>query len=126
MDHVWRFEQYAEKLVKEIKSLKRNLKLIYISHSYPGYYFALDVIKKNSPEVRIVSTAQTAYLIEASKDEKLAVWQPQLGEDAPSEIIVPEAVTSLPDLEELLSHRPQHLPFARRARQPLHQIACRL
>lgn len=92
-------KQYAEELVKEIKALKRNLKLVYISQSDPDYYFALDVIKKNFPNAKIVSTAQTAYLISASKDEKLTVWGPKLKADAPSEIIIPEAITSLPDLE---------------------------
>lgn len=92
-------KQYAEKLVEEIKLLGRDLKLVFISHSDPDYYFGLDVIKRNFPDVKIVSTAQTAYLIEASKDGKLDVWAPQMGTDAPSEIIIPEAVTSLPDLE---------------------------
>ncbi|GGF08458.1 Glyoxylase, beta-lactamase superfamily II [Chishuiella changwenlii] len=92
-------KQYAEELVNEIKALKRNLKLVYISHSDPDYYFATDIIKKNFPNAKIVSTAQTAYLINASKDGKLAVWSPQLKNDAPSEIIIPEAITTLPDLE---------------------------
>lgn len=92
-------KKYAEELVKEIKTLKRNLKLVYISHSDPDYYFALDIIKKNFPNAKIVSTAQTAYLISASKDGKLDIWKPQLKDDAPSEIIIPEAVTNLPDLE---------------------------
>lgn len=92
-------KQYAEQLVKEIKATGKNLKTIFISHSDPDFYFGLDVIKKAFPNARIVSTAQTAYLISASKDDKMAVWKPQLKEDAPSEIIVPEAVTAIPDLE---------------------------
>lgn len=92
-------KQYAEQLVKEIKATGKNLKTVFISHSDPDFYFGLDVIKKAFPNVKIISTAQTAYLISASKDEKLAVWKPQLKEDAPSEIIVPEAVNTIPDLE---------------------------
>lgn len=92
-------KQYAEQLVKEIKATGKNLKTVFISHSDPDFYFGLDVIKKAFPNVRIISTAQTAYLISASKDDKLAVWKPQLKEDAPSEIIIPEAVNSIPDLE---------------------------
>lgn len=92
-------KQYAEQLVKEIKATGKNLKTVFISHSDPDFYFGLDVIKKAFPDVKIISTAQTAYLISASKDDKLAVWKPQLKTDAPSEIIVPEAVTSIPDLE---------------------------
>lgn len=92
-------KQYAEQLVKEIKATGKNLKTVFISHSDPDFYFGVDVIKKAFPNVKIISTAQTAYLISASKDDKLAVWKPQLKEDAPSEIIIPEAVNSIPDLE---------------------------
>ncbi|SEH40519.1 MBL fold metallo-hydrolase [Chryseobacterium culicis] len=92
-------KQYAEQLVKEIKATGKTLKTVFISHSDPDFYFGLDVIKKAFPNAKIISTAQTAYLISASKDDKLAVWKPQLKADAPSEIIVPEAAVSIPDLE---------------------------
>ncbi|ANF49849.1 MBL fold hydrolase [Chryseobacterium glaciei] len=92
-------KKYAEELVKEIKATGKNLKTVFISHSDPDFYFGLDVIKKAFPNVRIISTAQTAYLISASKDDKLGVWKPQLKEDSPSEIIIPEAVNSILDLE---------------------------
>lgn len=92
-------KQYAEQLVKEIKATGKNLKTVFISHSDPDFYFGLDVIHKAFPNAKIISTAQTAYLISASKDDKMAVWKPQLKEDAPSEIIVPDVVTAVPDLE---------------------------
>ena len=90
---------YALKLIEEIKALGKNLLVVYISHSDPDYYFGLAEIKKAFPAARIVSTAQTAYLISASKDEKLAVWKGPLQSDTPQEIIVPEAITALPELE---------------------------
>lgn len=92
-------KQYAEQLVKEIKATGKNLTTVFISHSDPDFYFGLDVIKKAFPNAKIISTAQTAYLISASKDDKMVVWKPQLKDDAPSEIIVPEAVNAIPDLE---------------------------
>lgn len=92
-------KQYAEQLVKEIKATGKNLKTVFISHSDPDFYFGLDVIHKAFPDAEIVSTAQTAYLISASKDDKIAVWKPQLKEDAPAEIIIPQAVNTIPDLE---------------------------
>jgi len=92
-------KQYAEQLVNEIKATGKNLKTVFISHSDPDFYFGLDVIRKAFPNAKIISTAQTAYLISASKDDKMAVWKPQLKEDAPSEIIIPDAVTAVPDLE---------------------------
>lgn len=92
-------KHYAEEVVKEIKALGKNLKLVYISHFDPDYYFGLDVIHAAFPEAKIVSTAQTAWMISASKDDKLTVWKDQLGGDAPVELIVPEAVKELPPLE---------------------------
>lgn len=92
-------KQYAEQVVKEIKNMKKNLKYVFVSYHDPDYYFGLNVIHKAFPEAKIISTAQTAYLIEASKDMKLDVWKKQLGADAPDTLIVPEVVDSLPAIE---------------------------
>ena len=92
-------KQYAEQVVKEIKNMKKNLKYVFVSYHDPDYYFGLNVIHKAFPEAKIISTAQTAYLIEASKDMKLDVWKNQLGTDAPDTLIVPEVVDSLPAIE---------------------------
>ena len=92
-------KQYAEQVVKEIKDMKKNLKYVFVSYHDPDYYFGLDVIHRAFPEAKIISTAQTAYLIEASKDMKLGVWKEQLGADAPDTLIVPEVVDSLPSIE---------------------------
>lgn len=92
-------KQYAEQIVKEIKNMKKNLKYVFVSYHDPDYYFGLNVIHKAFPEAKIISTAQNAYLIEASKDMKLDVWKKQLGADAPDTLIVPEVVDSLPAIE---------------------------
>ena len=92
-------KQYAEQVVKEIENMKKNLKYVFVSYHDPDYYFGLNVIHKAFPEAKIISTAQTAYLIEASKDMKLDVWKKQLGTDAPDTLIVPEVVDTLPAIE---------------------------
>ena len=92
-------KQYAEQVVKEIRGMKKNLKYVFVSYHDPDYYFGLNVIHKAFPEAKIISTAQTAYLIEASKDMKLDVWKKQLGTDAPDTLIVPEVVDTLPAIE---------------------------
>ena len=86
--------KYALKLVEMLKATGRTLKYIYISHSDPDYYFGLAEIRKAFPGARVISTAQTAYLISATKDAKLQVWKDKLGIDAPAELTVPEAVAS--------------------------------
>lgn len=87
--------QYAKDVVNLIKKSGKNLKYIYISHSDPDYYFGTNEILKAFPNAKVVSTAQTAYLIQASKEDKLSIWQPQLAKgDAPEKIIIPEALNS--------------------------------
>ncbi|WP_461094699.1 MBL fold metallo-hydrolase [Spirosoma gilvum] len=92
-------KQYVLELIEEINALGKNLLVVYISHSDPDYYFGLDEIKKAFPNANIVSSAQTAYLISASKDQKFAIWEGQLKSDAPTEVITPQATSLLPDLE---------------------------
>ena len=87
-------KRYADKLVQLIRATGKSLKYIYISHSDPDYYFGLAEIRKAFPAARVISTAQTAYLISATKDAKLKVWKDKLGADAPAELPVPETVTS--------------------------------
>lgn len=89
----------AEALVNEIKGLRKNLKTIYVSHYDPDYYFGLEVLHKAFPEAKIISTPQTAYMIEVSKDSKVNTWKSQLGADAPDSIVVPETTDTIPDLE---------------------------
>ncbi len=86
--------KYAARLVEMVKATGRTLKYVYISHSDPDYYFGLAEIRKAFPGALVVSTAQTAYLISATKDAKLQVWKDKLGVDAPAELTVPEAVAS--------------------------------
>jgi glyoxylase-like metal-dependent hydrolase (beta-lactamase superfamily II) len=92
-------KQYAEEVVSEIKALKKNLKYIFVSYHDPDFYFGLGVLHKAFPEARIYSTAQTAYLIEASKDFKLGVWKAQMGAGAPDTLLVPQPTDSLPAIE---------------------------
>ena len=86
--------KYARRLVERLKASGKMLKYIYISHSDPDYYFGLAQIRKAFPAARVISTAQTAYLISATKDAKLQIWKDKLGADAPAELIVPEAVAT--------------------------------
>lgn len=84
-------ENDAEKLVTLIKKSGRNLRTIYVSHSDPDYYFGLDTLAKNFPDAKILSTSQTAYLINASKDQKFALWASKLKEK-PHKLITPEPI----------------------------------
>lgn len=82
--------EQARKLVDIIKASGKKLTTIYISHGDPDYYFGLDTLHQAFPEARIVATPQTIAHIEKTKDDKLKVWGPQLGENAPKQLIVPQ------------------------------------
>ncbi|WDD96529.1 MBL fold metallo-hydrolase [Burkholderia sp. FERM BP-3421] len=82
----------AEALVSQIKATGKPLKLVYISHSDPDYYFGLDTIRAAFPNVRILATPQTVAAIRANKDSKLAYWGPILKDNAPRALVVPDAL----------------------------------
>lgn len=82
--------EQAAKLAQQIKASCKRLPIIYISHGDPDFYFGLDTLHAAFPQAKIVATPQTIAHINATKDEKLAVWGPQLGANAPKQIIVPQ------------------------------------
>lgn len=82
----------AKRIVEVIKSTNKPLKTIYISHYDPDFYFGLKLIVDAFPQVNILSTAQTAYLIDETKDEKLQIWKDVLKENAPVGFIIPQAI----------------------------------
>lgn len=82
----------ARRVIELIRSIGKPLTTIFISHSDPDYYFGLDLIARAFPDAKILATPQTVWLIRATKDEKMAVWVPQLGANAPEEIVVPTAI----------------------------------
>lgn len=80
----------AEKLVEKIKASGKNLTTVYISRSDPDFYFGLDVIHTAFPQAKIVATQPTIDNINATKEGKVAFWGPQLKENAPKSLIVPQ------------------------------------
>ena len=80
----------AQKLVSKIKASGKRLTTIYISHGDPDFYFGLDTLRAAFPQAKIVATPQTIAHIQATKDEKLKIWGPQLGANAPKAIVIPQ------------------------------------
>jgi len=79
----------AARLVELIKASGKKLTTIYISHGDPDYYFGLETLHAAFPEAKILATPQTIAHIQASKNDKLKVWGPQLGANAPKQLLVP-------------------------------------
>lgn len=82
--------QEAARLAARIKASGKRLTTIYISHGDPDYYFGLDTLVRAFPQAKVVATAQTVAHINASKDAKLKIWGPELGDNAPRQLIVPQ------------------------------------
>ncbi|KAF1007298.1 MAG: hypothetical protein GAK28_01937 [Luteibacter sp.] len=83
----------ARTLAKRIEASGKTLTTIYISHGDPDYYFGLDTLHRAFPQAHIVATPQTIAHIRATSDEKLKVWGPKLGADAPKAIVLPEPLS---------------------------------
>ncbi|AXI83794.1 MBL fold metallo-hydrolase [Xylella taiwanensis] len=82
----------ARQLVEKIKASGKRLMTIYISHGDPDYYFGLDIVHAAFPEAQLLATPQTIAHIQATKDAKLKLWGPQLGQNAPKQILIPKAL----------------------------------
>ncbi|WP_407061164.1 MBL fold metallo-hydrolase [Acinetobacter faecalis] len=84
----------ALRIAADIIYSGKNLKTIFVSYGDPDFYFALDVFKTYFPNVQIVATPETVKHIQSTYQLKVDYWAPQMGANAPSKIIVPEAYTS--------------------------------
>lgn len=80
----------ARKLGDLVKKSGKRLTTIYISHGDPDYYFGLDTLTATFPTAKILATPQTIAHIKATQADKLKVWVPQLGENAPKRIVIPD------------------------------------
>jgi len=82
----------AHRLVADILASGKTLKTVYVSHGDPDYYFGLEVIKAEFPDVKIVASAPTIAWIRNTVQKKVAFWGPKLGANAPRTPIIPEAL----------------------------------
>lgn len=80
----------AQDLVKMIRESGKTLTTVFISHKDPDFYFGVDEIKANFPDVKIVATPETVKGIKATIEIKNKFWGPILGENAPAELIIPD------------------------------------
>lgn len=85
-------QTHAKEILSFLKSNGLNLKEIYVTHGDPDYYFGTEVFVNAYPNVTISATAATIQHIKESSEGKLAFWGPQLKEDAPKQIILPQEI----------------------------------
>jgi len=84
----------ALRIAADILDSGKTLKTIFVSYGDPDYYFGLDVFKQYFPNVQIIATPETVKHIQDTQALKVKYWGPQMGANAPSQIIVPQAYTA--------------------------------
>ena len=80
-------------IAEDIKSKGVSLETIYVSQSDPDYYFSLEAITAAFPSAKVLAAPDTIAAIKASVEKKLATWGPQLGENGPKNVVIPEPFT---------------------------------
>lgn len=80
----------AQQLVKMIRDSGKKLTTVYISAADPDFYFGLDVIKHNFPDVKVLASADTIKKIQHTIIGKEAYWGPILGDNAPQMLVIPK------------------------------------
>ncbi|MDO4814619.1 MAG: cytoplasmic protein [Gemella sp.] len=83
----------SQEIVDYITEKDLELEKIYVIHGDPDYYFGLETIKKAFPNVVVYASIYTIDHILHTVQKKLAVWGPQLGDNAPTNVLVPKAFT---------------------------------
>jgi glyoxylase-like metal-dependent hydrolase (beta-lactamase superfamily II) len=82
----------ALRIAAMVLDSKKTLKTVYISQADPDYYFGIEVIKQYFPDAQVVTTAPTLKKIEATLSNKLQVWGPRMGANAPKNVPLPEVL----------------------------------
>jgi glyoxylase-like metal-dependent hydrolase (beta-lactamase superfamily II) len=106
----------ALRIAAMVLDSKKTLKTIYISQADPDYYFGIEVLKQYFPEAKVVATAPTLKKIEATLANKLQVWGPRMGANAPKSVPLPDVLAGntlqiegqaleIRGLEDSLPHR---------------------
>lgn len=83
----------ALRIVAMVLDSKKTLKTVYISQANPDYYFGIEVLKQYFPDAKVVTTAPTLKKIQATLANKLQVWGPRMGVNAPKNVPLPEVLT---------------------------------
>ncbi len=82
----------ALRIAAMVLDSKKTLKTIYISQADPDFYFGIEVLKQHFPNAQVVSTAPTLKKIQATLANKLQVWGPRMGANAPKAVPLPEVL----------------------------------
>jgi len=84
----------ATKLADMVKQSGRALKMIFITHAHPDHYLGLEVLREKFPQTKIVAVASVAAAIEKNGPNMVERLRARLGDEGPTQLIVPEPLTT--------------------------------
>jgi glyoxylase-like metal-dependent hydrolase (beta-lactamase superfamily II) len=82
----------GRRIVEAARATGKPVRTVFISGGDPDFYFGLQAIKAAFPQVQVLSTPAILAHIRETYQGKLATWASQLGDNLPSEIILPDPV----------------------------------
>jgi glyoxylase-like metal-dependent hydrolase (beta-lactamase superfamily II) len=80
----------AERVMQEIKTTKKPLSIIYITHEHADHFLGLEVFKDAYPRVRIIANSAVVDRINKVYREKIDKWKTILGSGATSQVVAIE------------------------------------
>lgn len=82
----------AHRLAADILASGKTLKTVYVSHGDPDYYFGVEVIKAEFPDVKVYASEPTIAWIKNTVQKKVGFWGPKMGANAPRTPVIPETL----------------------------------
>src|SRR6201982_541651 len=80
----------AERVLQEIKKIKKPLSIIYITHEHADHFLGLEVFKEAYPRAMIIANSAVVDRINKVYQEKIDKWQKILGSGATSHVVAIE------------------------------------
>jgi glyoxylase-like metal-dependent hydrolase (beta-lactamase superfamily II) len=84
----------AEKVLQEIREIKKPLYIIYITHEHADHFLGLQVFREAYPGVRIIANSAVTERINKVYQEKIDKWKKILGSGATSQVVAIEKFDS--------------------------------
>jgi glyoxylase-like metal-dependent hydrolase (beta-lactamase superfamily II) len=82
----------GRRIVEAARATGKPVRTVFISGGDPDFYFGLQLIKEVFPQAQVLSTPAILAHIRETYQGKLSTWASQLGDNLPTEIILPDPV----------------------------------
>lgn len=83
----------ALRIAANVLDSGKTLTTIFISQADPDYYFGAETLKAYFPDAKVLATPAVRQVIAKKMESKLKTWAPNMGPNAPTAPILPDAYT---------------------------------